>query len=218
MINDLTRITHTNEVLQQENSKFKELIKEYKSICHDLHRTLALTQVNLLTIEEKMKNLESTSYDGTLLWKIKNVNERMQDAKNGRQTSFYSPPFYTQRNGYKLCARIYLNGDGSGRNTHISLFFVILKGEYDALLSWPFKQKCSFILLDQSSARENISDAFRPDPNSASFQQPTSEMNLASGLPLFCPISKLLENSRAYFKDNTMFLKIIVDTKDLDVT
>jgi len=34
-----------------------------------------------------------------------------------------------------------LSGDGSGKNTHISLFFVVMKGEYDALQTWPFQKK-----------------------------------------------------------------------------
>ena len=51
------------------------------------------------------------------------------------------------RNGYKMCIRAYLNGDGSGYNTHLSVFFVLMKGEYDALLRWPFDYKVSMILV-----------------------------------------------------------------------
>ena len=40
-----------------------------------------------------------------------------------------------------MCIRAYLNGDGSGYKTHLSLFFVVMKGEYDALLKWPFEYK-----------------------------------------------------------------------------
>lgn len=56
-----------------------------------------------------------------------------------------SPPcpaaFYTSRYGYKMCLRAYLNGDGTGRGTHLSLFFVLMRGPHDALLRWPFNQK-----------------------------------------------------------------------------
>ena len=53
------------------------------------------------------------------------------------------------RNGYKMCIRAYLNGDGSGYKTHLSLFFVVMKGEYDALLKWPFDYKVSMILVGE---------------------------------------------------------------------
>jgi len=33
-----------------------------------------------------------------------------------------------------------LNGDGTGKKTHIYLIFVVIEGEYDALLTWPFQQ------------------------------------------------------------------------------
>lgn len=51
------------------------------------------------------------------------------------------PAFYTARYGYKVCLRVYLNGDGTGKGTHVSLFFVVMKGDYDALLPWPFRHK-----------------------------------------------------------------------------
>ena len=215
LINDLTRITKNNDKLKQENSLLRDSIKEYKTICQDLHKALALTQVSLLTLEERLINQEKLSYTGSLLWKITNVHERIQEAKSGRQTSFYSPPFYTDRNGFKMCSRIYLNGDGNGRNTHLSLFFVILRGEFDSLLRWPFRQKVTFTLLDQSDSKENIVDAFRPDPNSSSFRRPISEMNIASGLPVFCPLGKLMSTEHEYIKDNTLFIRINVDCKEL---
>ncbi len=68
-----------------------------------------------------------------------------------------------------MCARLYLNGDGMGKGTHLSLFFVVMKGNYDALLTWPFRQKVTLMLMDQNN-HEHIIDAFRPDPNSSSFR------------------------------------------------
>jgi len=56
---------------------------------------------------------------------------------------------FSFRNGYKMCIRAYLNGDGSGYTTHLSVFFVVMKGEYDALLKWPFDYKVSMILVGE---------------------------------------------------------------------
>ena len=46
-----------------------------------------------------------------------------------------------------MCLRLYLNGDGTGRGTHLSLFFVVMRGKCDALLKWPFSQKVGIILI-----------------------------------------------------------------------
>ena len=154
---------------------------------------------------------EMPSTDGTLMWKISNFAQQRQDAVSGRRTSFYSPSFYTSRYGYKMCARIYLNGDGMGRGTHISLFFVLIRSEYDALLRWPFRQKVTMMILDQDNV-EHVIDAFRPDPNSSSFQRPRREMNIASGCPLFCPLTEF--EKHGYVRDDVMFIKVIVDSSD----
>ena len=195
---------------QQESSNgtTDRLQRQFESMSH----SLALRNVMLTDLDEYVRQQEVSSHDGILLWKITEFAKKRQDAVSGQQTSFYSPCFFTSRYGYKMCARIYLNGDGIGRGTHISVFFVVMRGEYDALLRWPFRQKVTFMLLDQNNV-EHVIDSFRPDPNSSSFQRPRRETNIASGCPTFCPLSEL--NDHAYVRDDTMFLKVIVDTTDL---
>ena len=131
------------------------------------------------------------------------------DAIEGRTLSLYSQPFYTSYYGYKMCARMYPNGDGLGKGSHLSLFFVLMRGEYDALLVWPFRQKVTLSILDQSGNRKHITDTFRPDPTSTSFRRPVGEMNIASGSPMFAPHSKV--ESESYLKDDAMFICITVD-------
>ena len=71
------------------------------------------------------------------------------------------------------------------------------------------------MMLDQNR-REHVIDAFRPDPSSSSFKQPSSEMNIASGCPLFTPLTTLdTAGAKAYIKDDTLFIKCVVDTSDL---
>lgn len=61
-----------------------------------------------------------------------------------------SPPFYTSQFGYKLQASLFLNGNGTGENSHVSIYIKILPGDYDALLRWPFAHSVAFTLFDQS--------------------------------------------------------------------
>ncbi|XP_006865787.1 PREDICTED: TNF receptor-associated factor 1 [Chrysochloris asiatica] len=177
----------------------------------ELQQTLAQKDQALSKLEQCLNLMEEASFDGTFLWKITNVTRRCHESACGRTISLFSPAFYTAKYGYKLCLRLYLNGDGTGKRTHLSLFIVIMRGEYDALLSWPFRNKVTFMLLDQNN-REHAIDAFRPDLTSASFQRPQSETNVASGCPLFFPLSRLQSPKHAYVKDDTMFLKCIVET------
>ncbi|XP_021117813.1 TNF receptor-associated factor 1 isoform X2 [Heterocephalus glaber] len=177
----------------------------------ELQQTLAQKDQALGKLEQGLRLMEEASFDGTFVWKITNVTRRCHESACGRTVSLFSPAFYTAKYGYKLCLRLYLNGDGTGKRTHLSLFIVIMRGEYDALLPWPFRNKVTFMLLDQNN-REHAIDAFRPDLSSASFQRPQSETNVASGCPLFFPLNKLQSPKHAYVKDDTMFLKCIVET------
>ena len=176
-------------------------------------RQLAIVDVRLAEADLRMLSMESTNYNGVLVWKISDYRRRKQEAVSGRTLSLYSQPFFSSRYGYRMCARAYPNGDGQGRGTHLSLFFVVMRGEYDNLLQWPFQQKVTLTLMDQLTGRRNLSDSFRPDPNSSSFMKPTSEMNVASGCPLFVGHSQL-ETSQ-YLKDDCIFIKIAIDTSDL---
>lgn len=189
----------------------RELILSLEQRVMDLHQTLAQKDQALGKLEQSLRLMEEASFDGTFLWKITNVTRRCHESACGRTVSLFSPAFYTAKYGYKLCLRLYLNGDGTGKRTHLSLFIVIMKGEYDALLPWPFRNKVTFMLLDQNN-REHAIDAFRPDLSSASFQRPQSETNVASGCPLFFPLNRLQSPKHAYVKDDTMFLKCIVET------
>ena len=177
-----------------------------------LEKEAADIKMVLESLKDYVAQQDTSSYDGQLLWKISGFSRKRNDAVNGEEVSVVSPSFSTSRYGYKMCARVYLNGDGMGRGTHISVYFVIMRGHYDALLRWPFRQRVTFMLLDQDDV-EHVIDSIRPDPNSSSFQRPRRETNIASGCPMFCSLAEL--NNHAYVRDDTMFVKIIVDTDDL---
>jgi len=182
---------------------------------HRLEQTVAHHDVRLAEYDMRFHVLETASFDGILLWKIKDYDRRKNEAVGNRVISLYSQPFYTSRHGYKMCARIYLNGDGMGKGTHISLFFVVMQGEYDDLLKWPFRQKVTLMLMDQDGTGKHLHDSFRPDPTSSSFQKPRSNMNVASGCPLFVSQTVVEGANSPYKKNDCIFIKVIVDTRDL---
>ena len=179
-----------------------------------LERTLAVKEITLAEQDLRLQSLESASYDGVLVWKITDFSQKKAEAMRGQSISIYSPSFYTGRRGYKMCARVYPNGDGMGKSSHLSLFFVLMKGNFDAILTWPFKQRVTFCLINQQGG-DHIMDSFRPDQTSSSFKRPTSDMNIASGCPLFVRLEDLTNGKNGYMKDDTLFIKVIIDTADI---
>ena len=160
----------------------------------------------------RLSLIENSNYDGTMIWKIPQFSQRMEDARSGKYTSIFSLPFYSSRYGYKMCLRLYILGDGIGKNTHMSLFFVVMKGEFDAILQWPFTHKVSFRLINQHHGRDVV-DVFQPDPMSSSFQRPKTDMNVASGCPRFISLAEL--NQGGFMEDNTIFIKVKVDVSTM---
>ena len=216
------KVAESNRSIEQTNrdvgnvkrlvETVQETVRKVERRIESIEHTLALRNVAWADLEEYIRQQEFSGHDGQLLWKITEFTRRRNEAVSGKQVSLYSPCFYTSRYGYKMCARIFLNGNGMGRGTHISLFLVVMRGQYDASLRWPFRQKVTFMLLDQDNV-EHVIDTFRPDHNSSSFQRPRREMNIASGCPMFCSLTEL--NNHAYVRDDTIVIKIIVDRTDL---
>lgn len=210
------RVIEISEVSARETKQLDEHVKRLaeelrnKEInIQQLQATISVQETELSRLQMDLSRSERTSYDGILLVEIKDYSRKKTEAQNGT-TSFYTDAFYTDKYGYKMCARIYLNGDGVGKGTHLSIFFAIKKGPYDSYLKWPFQRRVTFTLLNQEG-KEDISDSFRPDTTSSSFQKPRRDMNIASGCPMFASHS-VLENPReGFLRSNTICLKVIVD-------
>ena len=132
------------------NMKVEENTENVGTVQTEMNQcTKALTQVNGMVNEVGLKVdiLAVRSTNGILIWKVNEVEKRIEEAKTGKILSLYSPPFFTSLHGYRMCLRLYLDGDGQGKGTHISLFLVIMKSDYDDLLTWPFKQKVTHSFL-----------------------------------------------------------------------
>jgi hypothetical protein len=211
---------HTNNVQllsclteqQRHIERLSKSIADNSQIFHAAQMNNNILQTEIDTMKQMLSDSSSLlSNDGSYIWKISNVADKLANAIAERQTSIYSPPFYSSSTGYKMCMRLYLNGDGQAKKTHLSLFFVLMRGEYDGILTWPFQHKIMFCLYDQTIAKRHIIDSFRPDIKSNSFQRPRSNMNIASGIPKFLPSSIIQQENNSYVRDDCMFIRCIVD-------
>ena len=150
----------------------------------------------------------STDLSCSFTWKIDKVQQK-------RMSTLQSRPFFTAQNaqGYKICLLLFMDGDGSGQGTHISFYAALMRGENDAKLQWPFRQKVKLVLVSQCQQHQDIVQWFQPDPVEfdGSFWHPSPhcDMNVGFGCPQFAPVSVL--NDPAYVKNDTMILKCISD-------
>ncbi|ELK26939.1 Serine/threonine-protein kinase Nek8 [Myotis davidii] len=192
-----------------------------ESVKPHLAMMCALVSRQRQELQELRRELEELSVgsDGVLIWKIGSYGRRLQEAKAKPNLECFSPAFYTHKYGYKLQVSAFLNGNGSGEGTHLSLYIRVLPGAFDNLLEWPFARRVTFSLLDQSdpglAKPQHVTETFHPDPNWKNFQKPGTwrgsldESSLGFGYPKF--ISHQDIRKRNYVRDDAVFIRASVE-------
>ena len=147
---------------------------------------------------------EQSSRTGSLLWKIDRLTARIRTARTDN-LPLHSAPCFTEQNGYKFRARLYLNGDGLGRQTHLSLFFTLMKTEFDAALTWPFSHQVTFSLICPENRNLDLIKHLTPSPSSnPACDKPVHQTNLALGFPLFLE----RQDIHQYVIEDSIFIRI----------
>ena len=184
----------------EEQQQLLQAVGEQQSQQEDILSEVAqeLSQLpQLAAVSVPLVQIPST--DGTLYWRV------MIPAVNDAKVCLQSLPFYTGRTGYKMCVRAVFRG---GNELRLSLYFTIMRGEYDSFLKWPFSSRVSIILVDPNK-RKHIVKILHPNPKSRSYSYPASEMNIPIGFPNFASVSE------TYVRENSVVLKFIVDTSNI---
>ena len=206
----LEKLLSSNQSLTYVHTPINfEKLSKAEGLVEKLEQDQAHLNANLADTDLKMVLLEGLSTDGHQLWKIDNFHHRLEQAKSGKIYALHSPPCYTKVNGYKFCVRAYLNGDGLGKGTHLSIYFVLMKNHYDNLLDWPFYKKITFRLLNLKDPKHGKVEAFTTDRHSSSFKQPEKDMNIAAGCPKF--LRQDLVTSEGYLVDDSIIIETVVD-------
>lgn len=193
----------TKKLENQRNTSSDNL--NFGGVIDELQIATSTNTANISDVDLRLQLHENTINNGHLIWKIDNFQKRRNDAVTGKITALHSAPCFTNQYGYKFCLRLYLNGDGMGKGTHVSLFLVIMRSEYDNLLQWPFTKKVKFTLINQQNQSLDIVERMAPNKESSSFQKPKKEMNIASGCPLFVSLEQL---DKGFLKDDSLFVDV----------
>ena len=77
-----------------------------------------------------------------------------QHKKDG--DTWYSTPFYSGPQGYKMRLRVDANGVGRGAGTHVSVSVQIIPGEYDDTLTWPYTGAVTYEIINWKEDRDHV--------------------------------------------------------------
>lgn len=184
-------------------------LKESQNLTRQLMDKFSTLQNLFLEKLLKDENKIIERENGTFLWKIYHFNEVLKQSKTGNKEKVESGIPHTATYGYNLIVGIYPNGHGSYINTHLSVFIVVMKGEYDAVLAWPFSKKVRLTLIDQQDGgdkRENVCHLINPETGPANFCRLKEKENEGWGYSHYISHEQL--KSRKYIVDDTLFLQV----------
>ena len=215
----------------KEKINRKDLQEHEENSQQHLHVAIVNMQQQQVTIkeqEEKIVLLQSKIIE--LLYNIDKLKSnpllyntfkfKVTEFDNHKQSndSFYSPPFYSSRGGYKMCVIVVCYGYGDGLGTHVSVFASLMRGENDDHLPWPFAGTITFELLNQLEDRSHHSEEIQFPTDDEASQRVVNEEQSEKGYgrPCFIPHSDLgydSDNNRQYLEDDCLYFRVNVHTK-----
>ena len=173
------------------------------------HLQLAVDTVHQL--QSKLADLPSKHIQVPMKYILTNY-----DQHKTANDKIYTPPFYTSPKGYKMCVCVYANGSRDGKDTHVSVYAFLVKGENDDYLPWPFTGTVTFELLNQLEDKNHHSRSTKfPSGDKASQRVVDKERSIYGwGMPIYISHSDLGHNTAKncqYLKGDRLYFKISVN-------
>ena len=211
--------------LTEQERKQLESKAELKTVTDDLIRKITASEQKLQTQEgtlnQHQKTLEKVMWTGALPFEF-----TMTEFEKHKRASdeWYSPPFYTHTHGYRMCIKVYANGFGSGKGTHLAVGGYLMRGDFDNDLQWPFQGAITIQLLNQfeDSTHRTHTIKFTESANPKTISRVRSGERATGGYGthIFLPHTQLgLNNAKncQFLKDNQLKFRVSKAT-NLDPT
>lgn len=143
---DIARLHKENEQIQNNYASERDALKkenkqlrQHLTVLTDLQQQVNPPEVHVSTPTEfTWPVLEMTNFQ-----QHKNISE----GPSG--DIWYSPPFFTHNQGYKICLAVRANGFHGALGTHVTVCVRLIGGEFDDSLNWPLQGVISFKLIDR---------------------------------------------------------------------
>ena len=119
--------------LQSSVKSLKEVVKAHETLILSLNQKLSQLQVSQ-QVGQRATTAESAPVFPPVDLYLREFSYLKQANKK-----WTSKPFYTHPGGYKMSLNAFANGIGKGKNSHVSVFANLMKGDFDSELQWPFQ-------------------------------------------------------------------------------
>ena len=113
---------------------------------------------------------------------------------------------------YKVRLSIYLNGSGSGKGTHMSIFLELMPGEYDDAIQWPFDKSITFGVIHQDDKDKSYKIQLilqNDEKGLKNMKKPVFDGWSNYGYPEFLSLEKL--RNKGFVKEDTLYVFCEID-------
>ena len=130
--------------------------------------------------------------------------------RKAKNQTYYSEPFYTSCDGYRIHIRVDPNGSDDCKATHVSVYVNLLNGSNDLKLQWPFLGTVTVELLNQLADDDHHSVTIPFD------LKDNTRVGSGFGYTGFIPHSNLfhdLARNTQFLVDDTLYFRVTVKVK-----
>ena len=116
-----------------------------------------------------------------------------------------------------MCMKVYANGSGDGKGTHVSVFTYLVKGENDDNLKWPFRGTITVTLLNQLQPDNHHSCSLIYDENDSEDTSGRVKEGRSIGLGysifiLHTNLSHKTEKNIVYLQNDCLYFRVDIKT------
>ena len=212
--NDCIRLNSERQLLETKITEIREKLSKLNETSFNNTKLIENLAETYMDLKKLIDEIQSKSVigpalmdaDDTYTWKI-NILVLLNDTT---QTT-YSGPFQCSQWGYRLGMSMTLQMDDQNIQRNVVVSVVFFRGDYDAILDWPFSYPMALCLIDLAGAQNHIVHSVLPDSRTAIYGRPLNNANVPLQITQFCPLEKLVENGTNYVRDGNMFLRLHID-------
>ena len=201
----LSSVVKTTTSLRKATTSLKKTTTSLKQTTTSLEKTTTSLEKTTTSLK---KDVDVINKRESFTFKISDYSL----LKEENQT-YYSEPFYTSCDGYRIHIVVDPNGSDGCEATHVSVYVKLLKGSNDQKLQWPFLGTVTVELLNQLADDDHHSRMISFDLGD------NVRVGIAYGHPDFIPhwphsnLFHDLARNAQYLVDDTLYFRVTVKVK-----
>ncbi|CAH1124565.1 unnamed protein product [Ceutorhynchus assimilis] len=165
----------------------------------------------IANMSQQLTNLTSTTANfqqrycnGCFLWHFNDFKNKIAQMRENPRLMHYSPGFYTNPYGYKLCLRINLSPKDPN---YLAILIHLMKSEHDQALDWPFCGRLTVTIVHPTQSFKNIKETMMSRSELQAFNRPVHDLNPKGfGYTEFALIEELFNQD--FVSNNQLIVKV----------